>query len=203
MKKLLSLAILLFAIEAYSQSIEISSYYGYQFGGDFRSYEGDVKFNSSENFGFTLGIKSPYETMVQLEYLLQPTDMVVRFYNSQQGTERIKINMNWYQLVFIKEFGYGKMVPYGGIGFGAVHANPVKNEFDDRWKFSMTGKVGFKYFITKKIGLDFHARMLVPIQFGGFSFYAGSGGSGTSVNLGSSILQGDFGAGLILKLGKE
>jgi hypothetical protein len=44
-------------------------------------------------------------------------------------------------------------------------------------------------------------RFMMPMFFGGIGFYAGTGGSGLSLNSYAGIVQGDFNGGLIFKLG--
>jgi hypothetical protein len=108
--------------------------------------------------------------------------------------------MNWFQIGAMQQINKGQAVPFAGITLGALYSNPQTNEIEDIWKFAMTGQIGIKYYINDKIGIRVHAGMLVPIQWGGFGVYFGSGGSGAGVTAGSAILQGEIGGGLILCL---
>ena len=44
-------------------------------------------------------------------------------------------------------------------------------------------------------------RLLMPMNFAGVGFYAGTGGSGLTMNSYVTPLQGDFNGGLIIKVG--
>jgi len=54
---------------------------------------------------------------------------------------------------------------------------------------------------SDRIGIRLQGRLLMPLYFAGAGVYFGSGGSGLSVGAGSTILQGDLTAGLIIGLG--
>jgi hypothetical protein len=51
------------------------------------------------------------------------------------------------------------------------------------------------------VGIMLRGRLLMPMYFGGLGIYAGTGGSGVSVNSVVAPLQGDFNGGLLIKLG--
>ena len=188
----------------YTQSIDIIPYSSFQWGGKVKFYDGQVKFHESANYGIAMNINTPRATAIQLEYMRQPTTIDVWEYGIfEDWYERYDVNMDWYQLGFLKQLPQGNLVPFGGISLGVVHFNARTNEVDDQVRFSLTGQIGLKYYITDKIGIRLHARMLMPVQWGGFGFYFGSGGSGTTVGAGSEIIQGDVGGGLVFRLGKK
>jgi hypothetical protein len=188
----------------HTQNIEIMPYSSFQWGGKVKFYEGQVKFHESANYGIAMHINTPKGTAIQLEYLRQPTSIdVIEYGIIADRFDTYEVAMDWYQLGIIKQLPMGKLIPFGGITAGVVHFNPRTNEVDDQVKFSLTGQVGLKYFISDKIGIHMHVRMLMPVQWGGFGFYTGSGGSGTTVSAGSEIIQGDIGGGLIFRLGQK
>ncbi len=187
---------------AQAQTLELIPYASFQWGGKLRFYDGEVRFNSSENFGVALNLNLPGNRAFLVEYLNQPTSVDVLFYEFLgSDSRRYKVNMNWFQAGAMQQIDMGDVVPFGGITLGAVYFHPRTNELEDAWKFAMTGQVGMKYFLNEKVGIQMHLRMLVPIQWAGFGFYFGSGGSGTSVNAGSYLIQGDVGGGLVFRLG--
>lgn len=190
---------------AVGQQIELIPYASYQWGGKLNFYDGEVKFNSSENYGIALNVVMPHGTGISLEYLNQPTSIDVRYWG-QLGSEykSYDVNMNWFQLGGFQQLDMGgQLAPFGGITLGAAYMSPRTNEVQDVWKFAMTGQIGLKYYISESIGIQVHLRMLMPIQWAGFGFYFGSGGSGTTVNAGSYLIQGDVGGGLIFRIGNK
>ena len=206
MKTKFYLSLLLIALTGslVAQNIELTPYTSYHFGGKINYYGGDAKFNDGQNYGIGLNIKTSFGASVQLEYMRQSTSFKYRHIEyTDYNYITHPVDMDWYQIAFLKYVEYGKLEPYGGISLGALNFLPRTNEVDETWKFAMTAQVGIKYFINDKIGIRLHARMLMPIQWGGFGIYAGSGGVSTGVSAGSYIVQGDLGGGLVFRLGKN
>ena len=61
-------------------------------------------------------------------------------------------------------------------------------------------QTGTNLYLSKRIGFRVHGRLNFPVQFNGFGFYAGSGGSGLAASAGAYFIQADIGAGLIIRL---
>ena len=74
-------------------------------------------------------------------------------------------------------------------------------DYNDRVLFSITAGLGAKIMFTERVGIMLRGRLMLPMFFGGVGFYAGSGGSGLSLNSYAALVQGDFNAGLVFKLG--
>ena len=94
-----------------------------------------------------------------------------------------------------------------GIGLGAETAVLTDPKSDVLVRFAASLQGGAKFDLSEKIGLRIKAAMLMPLQFGSGGLFCGigTGGSGCSVNVGasSSIIQGDFSAGVVVKLGNS
>ena len=203
-KKLILIALMIaaFTFDGISQSIEITPYVGYTFGGRVYGRYGELKVRSSESFGGALAIVMPHDVAIQFEYFRQPTVGEYRDYYDFSFNQTVDLDIDWYQLGFLKQVPMSdKMVPFGGLSLGATYFNLKSDPGIDQLSFSIALQGGVKLYLSDRIGLRLHARMLMPIQWGGFGFYAGSGGSGASVNAGTYFIQGDVGAGLIIRLG--
>lgn len=199
---LLSVLLVCMAQLSFSQNLEIIPYMSYQWGGKLRFYEGEIKFQSGENYGIALNYSLPRGTVLQLEYFSQSTSLDVRLYDALgPDFQSYPVNMNWIQAGGIQEFDFYPLVPFAGMTLGALNFNPRTNELQDSWKFAVTGQVGLKYFLSERIGIRIHARLLMPIQWAGFGVGIGTGGVGAGFNMGSYIFQGDIGGGLIFNLG--
>lgn len=205
MKRILLLNIFAFTLSflTFSQHIEIIPYASWHYGGKLKLRYGEAKFKASENYGATLNFVLPNDIALQFEYFQQSPLIEYREYYPNTGFENYNSKIDWYQLGGLKQIAMNeKIAPFGGLSLGA--SNIRVDESDpkvDSWTFSITGQIGAKIYLSDRIGLRLHARLLMPIQWGGFGFYFGSGGSGTSVNVGSYFLQGDIGGGLIIRLG--
>ena len=204
MKKIILLSALLISIVATStaQNLEIIPYMSYQWGGKLNFYEGDIRIQSSENYGIALNYTVPRGTILQLEYFNQSTNIDVRLYEELGGSYKsYPVSMSWIQVGGLQSFDFYPLVPFAGMTLGAMNFNPRTNELQNSWKFAVTGQVGLKYFFSERIGIRLHARLLMPIQWAGFGVSIGTGGIGTGISAGSYIFQGDIGGGLIFNLG--
>ncbi len=205
MKKffLTQLLLLIFSFYAFNQSIEITPYGGFQWGGKVQLRYGEAKFKASGNYGVTLTLLTPNYIGLQLDFCHQPTYIEHRDNFPSTFSDEYKANIYWYQIGGIKQVPVSDLISvYGGLTFGTANlrVSEVYPEIDE-WAFAMIGQIGTKIFITERIGMQLHFRMLMPVQWGGFNFYFNSDGPGTSVNAGSYFVQGDLGGGLIIRLG--
>ena len=204
MKRNILLSALLLSMVTLSsaQNLEIMPYMSYQWGGKLNFYEGDIRIQSSENYGIALNYTIPRGTILQLEYFNQSTNIDVRLYEELGGNyQSYPVSMSWIQVGGLQGFDFYPLVPFAGMTLGAMNFNPRTNELQNSWKFAVTGQVGLKYYLSERIGIRLHARLLMPIQWAGFGVSIGTGGIGTGINAGSYIFQGDIGGGLIFNLG--
>jgi hypothetical protein len=184
-----------------AQEFELIPYASYHWGGKLTFYDGEIKFKSSENYGLALNVVMPSNTVIHVEYMVQPTKLDLRYYG-ELGPEykQYPVNMNWFQIGGMQQIEFGKVMPFGGITLGALYFRPRSNEIQDSWKFAVTGQIGLKYYFNDKIGIRIHGGIFMPIQWAGFGLHFGTGGAGAGVNAGSYLLQGDIGGGLIFRL---
>ena len=106
-------------LSGFTQGIELIPYMSYQWGGKVKFYDGEVKFNSSENYGIAMNINTPAATVIQLEYMRQSTTMDVRYWGKLGNeSKNYDVDMNWYQLGFLKQIPQGNIAPYAGISLG-------------------------------------------------------------------------------------
>ena len=111
------------------------------------------------------------------------------------------LSTNYFQIGGISKF-YSqntKVTPFGSLSLGAtLFSSP---DITDVWRFSATAGLGVKIMFSDRVGLMLRGRLLMPMSFGGAGFYFGSGGSGLTMNSYIAPFQGDFNAGLIIKVG--
>lgn len=205
MKKLvyLFLALILLPLLAKSQEVQIIPFASYQWGGKIYFYGGDIKIDDSKNYGIAMNVLIPGGKALHLEYMQQPTTFQLRSIDyTNDGYEEYPVNLNWFQIGAMQHVvaGAGNVMPFAGLTLGALYANPRTSTIEDVWKFSFTMQVGLKYYFNEKIGIRIHGGMLVPVQYGGFGLYFGSGGASAGVTTSSTILQGEIGAGLVFRL---
>src|SRR5690554_1866114 len=209
MKRILLFALILFSLDTLAQSLELTPYYGYRVGGRIDVYSGPdlgyVRFRDSESFGLDLNYELRTGMSVNLAWYGQSTFVDFYGYNNAEIQKVGDSFVNYFMLSGIYEKQHGGITPFAGLGLGAATTILTDPKSDVVVRFAASLQGGAKFDLSERIGLRIKAAMLMPLQFGSGGLFCGigTGGSGCSVNVGasSSILQGDFSAGLIVKLG--
>ena len=205
MKKINLLFIILLApIILFAQGIEIVPFTGYQFGGKIDYYEGKIKIYDGQNYGVSIFV--PMQANIDLELNYTRLGSQITFSPHHVGSDyyyrESSVFTNYFQIGVLNKLRLPneKIIPFGSISLGATWFDT--KDFGDMWMFSVVLGGGIKVMFSKWIGIIGRGRLMMPIQFGGVSFYAGTGGSGMSANSNVAPIQGDFNLGLLLKLGK-
>ena len=196
------------ALHAQSQelkNIEITGFYGWQFGGNFTSYQGEVEMVDAENFGGMIDVPvAQPNTKLELSYSRQSTRVDLLKYPSYIKEELFDISVEYFQIGGVYENPRGKkVVPFGSFTVGAARFAPQVSSYqgyplDDEWLFSMTLGAGLKAYFNERAGIRLQARMLMPVNFSGGSVWCSSGGCAIGASGGSTILQGDVFGGVFI-----
>ncbi len=200
--KITLLVFLVITTQAKAQDIEIIPQVSYTFGGKVYARNGELRIQDSESYGIALDIVNK-NVSFQIEYFYQPTTGNYRdYFNPEQFNQSADLRINWYQIGVRQRFASGgKVVPFGGLSVGltsfALDSSP--NKFNEL-ALSFGLQAGTNIYLSERIGLRFHARLQMPVQFNGFGFYAGTGGVGVGASAGTYFVQGDLGAGLIIRI---
>lgn len=188
----------------FGQGIEITPQISYMFGGRVNYYEGDLKIvdkgafglNVSYDFGFRGGLEFSYQGMLT----------TANFNSIRPGYEdaSFKLAVNYFQLGAYKDWGEGKFKGYTAISLGATVFDPTELDYKSKWNFSATASLGVKYFPLKFLGIKLYGRLMLPMEFAGGGLFCGIGSGGVNCGLGVStfavLVQGDLGAGLIIRI---
>jgi hypothetical protein len=206
--KILILGIL-FPLISFSQGgIEIVTFGGYMFGGSVNFYQGKLKITDGVDYGVSLVL--PIREIVDLEIAYTGMQSEARFQvypgYPDYKNEKTGMSTNYFQIGVLKALGLHnpKIRPFGSFSVGATLFS--LNKYEDTWRFSITAGLGVKFMLSDHVGFMLRGRFMMPMTFGGVGGYCGIGtggsGCGLSVNGYAQPLQGDFNAGLIVKLGK-
>jgi opacity protein-like surface antigen len=212
MKKILTLfAVLMsaFSFNTYAQDmtpessgfdhkIELTPLVGYLLNGNIDFYNGEVTFDNNINFGGALAVNTGYGTSIEAIYTFSATTTNFRSYSFEYQSNSFATNINYIQINGVKEFLTDQFRPFGFLGAGLSGFVPQESGYDSWWSFAMNFGIGAKVFISDNIGIRVQGRMLLPLYYSGAGFYCGTGGCGGGVSASSTMVQGDFMAGLII-----
>lgn len=184
--------------------VEIVPFVGYMFGGNVNFYEGKYKITDEMDYGVSLLI--PARDIVDVEINYSRMDGEGRFtaYAGYPGftNKQTPMSTNYFQLGMLKAIPIDNPIitPFGSFSIGATWFD--MENYDDRVLLSITGGVGAKIMFTKRVGIMVRGRLMLPMFIGGVGFYAGSAGTGLSLNSYVALAQGDFNFGLVFNIGK-
>jgi len=186
------------------RQFEIGGFAGWQVSTDASTPNGTVVIDGSIDFGGTLAysIRPGYE--VELLYIYVPTHARFAAFNPALSSDRVALGEHWIQLGGVVSRPLGKIEPFGAVSAGMVifHADTIHFQdgssysSSDQVRFAFTAGLGFKYWITDRLGLRFEARALVPVYFSGGGFWVGTGGASVGLSVGIPFAQFDFTGGI-------
>jgi len=193
-----------------AQYVDILPYAGYQFASNvdvwYGTTAGRLHINPAGNYGVGLDVVLPYNDIaISFSFTNAQTSLTYRG-NFQPEEELFDASQQYYMFGVNKEVDMDKIRPFGGLILGWTTLNPDDPDEPNRsnvTKFTIGLRGGVKFFISDRIGLFARVRMLLPVQWAGGGIWFGSGGGGTSLSVGSSIISGDIGGGLIISLGSK
>lgn len=203
MKKTLLFALcsLIFSLSnAQVDFVDITPSYGIHFGGKVRFYEGDLKFKDAGTYGLTISVPVAYG--ISGEFAWSRSDSRATFYPFRPGgidRHEFKVASNYFLLSGMKEVGSERAKAFGGLSLGMAWFDVTDSYTDDVFRFAIGINGGAKIMLTDNVGIRLQGRLLMPVYFAGVGFWAGGGGSGLTLNAGSTMLQGDLSAGLTFR----
>jgi hypothetical protein len=187
-----------------AQGVEIAPFGGYVFGGTMQGDYADVHINDNAQYGGIISIAVSPSVDIDLLYNRSDTKAQVTYFTPYNSIsyEEIPLSINYMHIGFTKNFRVNKTVsPFIGFNLGACDFAP-KETYSDQWFFSTGLNAGAKIYFGKRVGLRLQAQGMVPWQGTAFSMFVGTGGSGGSVAVYTTLFQFGFTGGLIFRLGK-
>jgi hypothetical protein len=204
MKKLFTISILMILMHfsTFGQTVEITPFGGYVFATHWSGPNGTLRFDDAAMYGGSLSVGVNPVSNVSFTYTR--IDTKARPDYSGYSFNQVALSQNYYMLGFTRNFPVNEHVsPFASINLGGVYFAPKETGYYNYWFFAMGADAGAKIYFNDVIGIRLQAQLMFPVQYGGFSFYFGTGGSGTSVNVSSTMVDFGFTGGLIFRLGKK
>jgi hypothetical protein len=185
--------LLLAAAGARAQSVQVTPFAAWAFGGSVRDTElGDSRsFEPALAYGGALSVPLGDSWRFELLYSRQETKLEGGLVPS------FDITIERYLAGFQEEKGTGNVRWFGTVWLGATRFVPGISGFDSETKFGGGVGLGVKTFFSKNVGLRLEARGLYTLVSGEGGVACVNGACLFAFS-GSSLWQGDVGGGLIL-----
>ena len=212
MKKIKLLIVLgLFPIISFTQGVEIVPFVGYMFGGSINFVEGKINITDGVDYGVSLLI--PVQRYIDVEINYTRMDGTLRFEPHDDYTvpprnlkaEETNLITSYFQLGVVGAFSRNNpnIIPFGSFSLGATLFS-IDN-YSDTWRFSITAGLGAKFMFSEHVGVMLRGRLMLPMAFSGVGGFCGVGtrasDCGLTLSGWTTIIQGDFSVGLIIKFG--
>lgn len=182
------------------RGFDVTPFIGYQFGGKFTSYQGDLNIVDNQNYGLFIDIPvNRRGVKAEIFYSRQDTVFELRTPPPDRVTRYLfDIAVEYYNVGALFEKPRGKVRPYGAVTLGGMYANPKDSKWTDEWFFNMTFGGGAKAYLSKHVGLRADLRVLAPMNYSGTGLWVGTGGVDFGMAVGSVITQGNISLGLMI-----
>jgi hypothetical protein len=186
------------------QSVEVTPFGGYVFGGNMNGDYGEVHIDDNAQYGGMISVAVSRVMDVDVIYNRSDTKAQINYYSYGgyvKPSVDIPLSINYIQLGFTKNFRVNPTVsPFVGFNLGACGFVP-KEDYSDAWFLSVGMNAGAKIYFAKRIGLRLQAQGYIPVQGAAFTMFVGTGGASTGVSVYSTLFQFGFTGGLIFRLG--
>jgi outer membrane protein W len=195
------------ASNGYSQSIEITPSYGYQFGTKLNYGPNYLKMKDSDQFGVTLGYETYDDMMIEVSYIHQGTELRIRDNQIAPIESRVSdLAVDWIQIGSTRYFTNDNIKPFFGAGLGVAIFSPKNENYDvvnralnSSTEFAFSFKTGVNIMFSEHVGLNLQGNLMFPVQWGGFYVSGGSGGVSSGASVSSTTIIGGFSGGLVFR----
>ncbi len=184
-----------------AQTVEITPFGGYVFPARWSGTYGSLYFNGNAQYGGSISLGVSRTMDIDFTYNRIDTKLSTEYTGDfYYQTEDVPVSENYYMLGFTKNFRINEVVsPFIGLNFGGVYMSPKDTQYYSYWFAAFGADAGVKVYFSKHVGFMAQMQLMMPIQYGGFTFYYG-GGSGLYVS--STLLDFGFTGGLVFRIGK-
>ncbi len=160
----------------YADILQITPFYGYQFGGDFEDADtgARLKFRDSPCWGGVFDVRLSEETQLEFYYSRQETELK-RDEGLFASTTLFDLDVDYYHLGGTYSLPYGPWQPFVVGTLGATHLAPDAPGTDSLTRFSLGLGGGLRFMPTKHLGLYLAGRGLFTALEGDLAYRSESG----------------------------
>ena len=182
---------------------EISAFGGYTFGGRldvvYNGVAGTLQIADQGSYGMAFDVRVRPGIVTEFLYVRQPTTLYFKPFTGARD-EVFPMHVAYYQLGGLYEFPKGRLRPFAGVGLGLVHFNPKQAFASSEWRMAANASIGFRAFVTDRIGIRGQFHGLLPFQFSTGGIFCGGGGCSIGVSGGTAIIQGMVSGGVVIAM---
>ncbi len=145
---------------AQTRRVEISPFFGVQFGGSVQSRPGRLEIEPGVAYGAIVDVRVRPDATIQALYGRQ--DTTLEFRNTDPlfpRTVRAGLAVEYYHLGGAVEFGEGRLRPYFALTVGATRFDAKVEDVGSEWRFSIGSGLGVKTYLSPRFGLRLEARV--------------------------------------------
>lgn len=187
-----------------AQTVELTGFGGYVFPARWSSSYGSLYFYGNAMYGGSLNVGVSRTVDVGFSYTRIDTQIEPEVIGSTYYFDNVPVSENYYLLGITKNFRISEVAsPFVRFNMGGVYLSPKESQYYSYWFVAVGADAGVKVYFSKVIGLMVQAQLLLPVQYGGFYFYGGTGGGGTGVYMSGTLVDFGFTGGLFFKIGKQ
>ncbi len=179
----------------------VTPFSGWVFGGVVDTRDGRLRIREAADYGINLDLPYRGSRDIRMRFSFTTYDTSVEEKTDLTGASRVLFDMrvDHYQLGGSKRIGEGRIQTYGMGTFGVTHFSPRDSAYSSETRLSMHFGLGMETRLGKHLGLNLQGRLMLPFNDYSGSLFCGSGGCTLAVSGGSSLMQADITAGLVMR----
>jgi hypothetical protein len=201
---ILAALFLLLPSQVRSQTLEIVTMGGWQFGGkvDVRQEaigeEGELRLPAAWAYGLTLDLRVRSDGQVELIYYRQDTELELKTPFPGTTDRLFDMAVEYLHVGGLYEVQHGAWYPFAIASLGATHLKPRESGISDEWKFSGALGGGAKIYVSELLGFRAQGRLWMTLIESNSSFFCVLPGGCVVSVAGTVMFQGEVSAGIVL-----
>lgn len=196
------------SLSSFGQRVEVTPSYGYHFGTKLNYGPNYIKVEDSNQWGITLGFETFDDTMVELYYTHQGSELSIRDVILAPSEERLAdLAGDWIMVGGTKYFPKENIRPFAGGALGVVILSPsnenrniISRSLDNETKFAFSFKAGVNIMLTEKVGINLQGNLMFPVEWGAVYVGGGTGGVSSGASFATTTVIGGLSGGLVYRI---
>jgi opacity protein-like surface antigen len=182
-----------------AQKVEIIPMVGYQSGSTVEIRGGKLNFEGSQNIGIFVDLNIWTGAQLELLWTRQDTKVTLSDSSGAHVADLFDAAIDYLQVGAQLGAKKGRAFTFTCVGLGLSHFNPKGVDVADSWKFSVSVGIGSEIYVTERLGMRIHGRLLPTFLSAGSDIFCDDERCYSKVESGA-LLQWDVALGLIIAI---